>query len=547
MSTDNTCAISSTSTPTEAPAEEGGAAGNAGTQAKRSIVVDAAFFEEQFLRCQVCQERFHETERAPKSLPCNHTFCVPCLTQIFNHAQPQSRRHLLWADESLDGPLKCPTCRVEIFVSKNKIKDLPNDHRVVQMMDFLSQAVTKTQNVCTKHERQPLNFFCKKCLLPVCRDCTVLDHKEQQGHQIVDVKQALSDRTGEFNQMEELCRQTLERMKSRSDALANASKRLDIQERQLRNEVKETFIEYRLLLEKRQEALTESLQQKARDQKAMINTRFVHVCEHGTQLQKLYDAFTQAKGSNDVEQLFNLQKKLKDQEEQFSLVATAQDTELFKSCTFESTSEGEFLSGISSLGEVSDKDDLTLKDPVSAHQLLYLDNEARHERERLMQYDMTSEDQDIDDPDFDVMEVMEDISSGRHRNDREREEDLEVHRMLAAIRQRAMDHGGHRASREEMDQEIAPPMPSRPSHPRRRPRTTMPPSSPSLAAQLAIFPHPIMPPYLQEPGEAPQGHSRSGSRSRRSASSREGGSGGSGLHGYRVERHANYPTQDDSN
>lgn len=100
-------------------------------------------------------------------------------------------------------------------------------------------------------------------------------------------------------------------MKGRSDALANASKRLDILERQLRNEIKETFIEYRLLLEKRQEALTDSLRQRVRDQKALINTRFVHVCEHGTQLQKLFDAFSQAKESNNVEQLFNLHKQMK--------------------------------------------------------------------------------------------------------------------------------------------------------------------------------------------------------------------------------------------
>ena len=112
-------------------------------------------------------------------------------------------------------------------------------------------------------------------------------------------------------QIEEQCRQTLERMKARSDSLANASKRLDIQERMLRSEIKETFIEYRLLLEKRQEALTHALQQKVRDQKALINTRFVHVCEHGTQLQKLFDSFSKAKNSNDVEQLFNLHKEMK--------------------------------------------------------------------------------------------------------------------------------------------------------------------------------------------------------------------------------------------
>ncbi|XP_025085399.1 E3 ubiquitin-protein ligase TRIM63-like isoform X3 [Pomacea canaliculata] len=351
-------------------------------QTGRSIVVDTAVFEEQFLRCQICNERFNKSERSPKSLPCNHTYCLPCLTQIFDHAQPQSRRHLLWADGAAEGTLKCPTCRVEIVVSKNKIKDLPNDHRVVQMMDFLSQAVSATtQNLCSRHERQPLNFFCRKCLMPVCRDCTVLDHKEQQGHIIVDVKQAVSDSSSDFNQMENSSRQILEKMKTRSDSLANASKRLDIQERQLRAEIKETFIEYRLLLEKRQEAMTQTLQQKIREQKALINTRFVNVCEHGTQLQKLFDAFTKAKNSNDVQQLFILHKQMKDQEEQFKTIATAEDNELFKSCSFEPTFDCEFLSQISSLGNVSVKDDLNLKQPVSAQQLEFLESEEQRERE----------------------------------------------------------------------------------------------------------------------------------------------------------------------
>ena len=72
---------------------------------------------------------------------------------------------------------------------------------MLSSLKLVWQAVSTAKNVCTKHERQPLNFFCKKCLLPVCRDCTVLDHKEQQGHAIVDVKQALSDRSGEFSQV----------------------------------------------------------------------------------------------------------------------------------------------------------------------------------------------------------------------------------------------------------------------------------------------------------------------------------------------------------
>ncbi|KAK7489870.1 hypothetical protein BaRGS_00018892 [Batillaria attramentaria] len=491
-----------------------------GSQSNRSIVVDAAFFEEQFLRCQVCHERFDQSERSPKSLPCNHTFCLPCLTQIFDHAQPPTRRNLLWADDTLDGTLKCPTCRVEIYLSKNKIKDLPNDHRVVQMMDFLSQAVSTTQNACTKHERQPLNFFCKHCLVPVCRDCTVLDHKEQQGHIIVDVKQALSDNSGEFIQMEEKSRQILERMKARSDSLANASKRLDIQERQLRGEIKETFIEYRLLLEKRQEALTGMVQQKIRDQKALINTRFVNVCEHGTQLQKLFDSFSQAKNSNDVEQLFTLHKQMKDHEAQFNAVAAADDNELFKSCTFESTAEGEFLSGISSLGEVSVKDDLSLKQPVSAHQLMFLDMEDQRERERQAQYMAATTDPD-DDPDRDTDDLADAITHDARYYD-------EIMERLLMTR-----YGDGPPTLEDMEQEPAVPRP-RSTHPRRRPRV---PTSSSSGLPLGMFlpgsPAERDVPMLQVRGDS-SGNSRSNSRSRRS---RDSGSRGQ----VQPRSHADYP------
>ncbi|XP_005093393.1 tripartite motif-containing protein 54 [Aplysia californica] len=360
----------------------GGGATVAISDGGRALIVDEAYFEEQFLRCQVCNERFDQSERMPKSLPCNHTFCLPCLTQIFDHAQPPNRRTLLWADETLDGALKCPTCRVEIFLARIKIKELPNDHRVVQMIDFLSQAVAKSHNVCSKHERQPLNFFCKKCLVPVCRDCTVLDHKETEGHNITDVSEALNDNSAQFTEIENNSRLTLEKMKARSDALANASKSLDILDRRLKSEIKETFIEYRLLLEKRQEALTSMVHQIVKDQKALINTRFVEVCEHGTQLQKLYDEFKASKNSNDIRKLFTINQEMKDHEAKFTEVASQEDTELFQSCEFEAQNDCAFLTDMSSLGEVRQKADPGLKEPVSAHQLVYLDMEEQRERQR---------------------------------------------------------------------------------------------------------------------------------------------------------------------
>ena len=352
----------------------------------RSLIVDETSFEEQFLRCQVCRDKYDIEERPAKSLPCNHSFCLPCLKQVFDHSQPAARRTLLWGDETLDGTLKCPQCRVEIYLSRGEIKKLPNDHRVIQMIDFLSQVVVKSKNVCPKHESQPLNFFCKKCMVPVCRDCTVLDHKEQQGHNIVDVTDALSESSDEFNEVENKSKQILDRMKTRSEALANASKRLDLLERKLRVQIKDNFIEYRLLLERRQDALTKMLQQQIKEQKNKINTRFYGVTENVSELGKMYESFVLARSSNDIKNLFTLHDKMKEKEEDFSQSAnTDDDDELFVASGFEVPNEGAFLSEMSMLGEICSNQDLQLKQPVPAHQLYIFDLEERQERVRQFQ------------------------------------------------------------------------------------------------------------------------------------------------------------------
>ncbi|XP_052280513.1 uncharacterized protein LOC127878130 isoform X1 [Dreissena polymorpha] len=349
--------------------------------AKRNLVVDEAAFEEQFLRCHICREKYDQTDKTPKSLPCNHTFCQPCLTQVFDHSQTNQRRAYTFADDSYEGVLKCPTCRVEIYLSRGEITALPNDHRVIQMMDFLSQVVVKSQNVCSKHERQPLNFFCKTCKVPVCRDCTVLDHKEQSDHVIVDVTKALEENADEFNNVENRSKQLLQGMKSRSDALANASKQLDLLERQLRSKIKDTFIEYRLLLERRQEGQIAILHDMIQKQKSKINARFVDVCTQGSRLQKLYDTFTKARPSNDITKLFTVHTEMKEHEDEFARQSDVNDDELFVACDFEVINEPIFLSEMSCLGDVVQKPDMNLKKPVPAHQLVILDMEERRKQE----------------------------------------------------------------------------------------------------------------------------------------------------------------------
>jgi hypothetical protein len=242
------------------------------------------------------------------------------------------------------------------------------------MMDFLSQVSAKSQNVCPKHENQPLNFFCKKCLLPVCRDCTVLDHKEGQGHNIVDVSEAVNESKESFDKIDQSSKQLLDKMKGRTDGLANASKQLDLLERQLRGNIKDTFIEFRLLLEKRQEALIKILKDTIKEQKTAINSRFVEIATQGSTLQKLHDQFSKARSVNDLKKLFEIQQEIQEKESEFKVTADANDDELFVACKFSVPNECQFLSEMSGLGEVTTCQDQSLRNPVPPHQLVLLDS-----------------------------------------------------------------------------------------------------------------------------------------------------------------------------
>ncbi|XP_059152762.1 uncharacterized protein LOC131938658 [Physella acuta] len=385
-------------------------------EGSRSFLVDEAAFEERFLRCGVCHEKFDQAEHTPKSLPCNHTFCTTCLTQIYDHANGQPENtEWVYRLRQMDGLLKCPTCRVEIHLQRDDITELPNDHRIFQMTDFISQAMAKTSNLCAKHESQPLNFFCKKCMTPICRDCTVLDHKETDGHVIIDLADAMRENSAVFTDVENRSKQYLEKMKRRSDHLGNASKRLDMLERKLKQQVRENFIEYKLLLDKRQEYLNATISQIIKEHKTKINNQFANICGHGTELQKLYDLLKASKSSNDIRKILSICQQIKDREDVFKESATKDDTELFQSCEFEAVNEGTFLSDLSGLGEVRSRADPGLKLTVSVKELQDLEQEQERERQRYRElfspeidrqasHPMTGDDPDDDDEDLDYHE-----------------------------------------------------------------------------------------------------------------------------------------------
>ena len=130
------------------------------------------------LSCNICLEPYDDRTHQAKFLTCHHSFCELCLCHLMS-GQTTS--------------IECPTCRRTTTLDNAGVAGLQTNFYI----DFMKEEITKyesPQNLgCIKHTNQPLSFFCQKCETAICRDCTVLDHKEAAGHTITDISVAESE------------------------------------------------------------------------------------------------------------------------------------------------------------------------------------------------------------------------------------------------------------------------------------------------------------------------------------------------------------------
>ncbi len=71
-----------------------------------------------FLQCAICWDTYHD----PRALPCQHGFCRECLEQCV--ASSKDKKTLV-----------CPTCREEVKISKDQVKNLPVHFLVSSLKD----------------------------------------------------------------------------------------------------------------------------------------------------------------------------------------------------------------------------------------------------------------------------------------------------------------------------------------------------------------------------------------------------------------------------
>ncbi|XP_035673187.1 tripartite motif-containing protein 45-like [Branchiostoma floridae] len=192
-----------------------------------------------FLECTICMEPFKD----PKILPCLHTFCTDCLEKFVrkqgdgndkfpcptcrtetelpgggvaglkNNFFVLSLRDTVDTHKSLvskeDDKVPCDNCEVNVAshgcvlceeflcdecARVHRRAKRTRDHEVIGVVELKELLLTKPPSVkstplplCPKHEDEKLKFYCETCKHPICRDCTVLQHKDHGYSYMADV------------------------------------------------------------------------------------------------------------------------------------------------------------------------------------------------------------------------------------------------------------------------------------------------------------------------------------------------------------------------
>ena len=204
--------------------------------------------ENPFLICPICMTEFDEKQHQAKLLPCSHTFCIDCLRQLAN-GRPF---------------LDCPSCRKRILLPERGVRGLQTNFYITHIMEMVTEKTNSLSfnrdDGCRRHSQQPLSFYCTKCEVPICRDCTVLDHNTTKNHEIKDVAEIV-------NSKRKILQATLDKMntacsmrESYSAQLEHHLGKLMISRIQTKSEIDRKFDHYVACVNMRRDRLKQKLE-----------------------------------------------------------------------------------------------------------------------------------------------------------------------------------------------------------------------------------------------------------------------------------------------
>lgn len=338
--------------------------GTSGPRDKRSIFLEEERFLETFLRCLICRELFNVADRPPKILPCHHTLCLQCTLKLYQGEVDYQKRQT-HGFEPVAASVVCPTCRKHFISQEAGVRQLPTDHRVIQLIDFVKNTEIEIIQYCTKHQHQHLNFFCECCCYLVCKDCTIIDHKESDGHTVLDIESAKKKYIQLINEAMAEVQSQNAALKEKRDAVEKAIDSISKEEEGLTENIKESFKRLRKLLEEREKELLGMAEVSVSSEKQKLKDKVNEIDNRCKLLDAKYDKLESVKTETNVEKLFKAQEETKSTKDLPPISTEDIDSSVQTQFTFNDRDEKYLSNRIKNYGEVDTYTQIESTKPAS--------------------------------------------------------------------------------------------------------------------------------------------------------------------------------------
>ena len=109
-----------------------------------------------------------------------------------------------------------------------------------------------------KHSGQPLCFFCRWCAELICRDCTVLDHCQTEGHDVVDVHEVFEEEKCSLINMTRSANAAIQTRRDVVNRLQREATNMTATKDAALTSIQQSFSEFSAILQQRQAFLTDA-------------------------------------------------------------------------------------------------------------------------------------------------------------------------------------------------------------------------------------------------------------------------------------------------
>ncbi|CAI2347197.1 unnamed protein product [Caenorhabditis sp. 36 PRJEB53466] len=129
------------------------------TSLVETVNINVDDFSETFLTCSTCLYTFDANTRKPKLLPCSHSVCLFCVTQLAE-ISPET-----------DPPsLRCPLCREVCPIPAGGVTSFPAAFFINQLLDVMQKQRKDVVPSCSTHPTDQL-LYCETCDNVFCQLC----------------------------------------------------------------------------------------------------------------------------------------------------------------------------------------------------------------------------------------------------------------------------------------------------------------------------------------------------------------------------------------